>query len=151
MATINQLSLLDNLSTADQLVVYSTANGDARRTPVNSILTLVSEQFMAPGIITQFATPTSTGTVAVPAPTVQTVWLLLQPAGTLSSLSIVLPQNTITPDGTELLITTTQQITAVTFVLNGATSMYGSMASLSAEDFARFRFYRNTNSWYRVA
>jgi len=77
--------------------------------------------------------------------------MLLQPAGALATGTITLPLNTGVPDGTEILITTTQQITAFTLALNGATAAYGDPAALAAEDFFRMRFYQSTNSWYRIA
>jgi hypothetical protein len=78
-------------------------------------------------------------------------WLILQPAGTLASGTVTPPLNTQTPDGTELLITSTKQITAFTFALNGAAAAYGVPTTLSAEDFFRVRYYAATNSWYRIA
>jgi hypothetical protein len=79
------------------------------------------------------------------------MWALLQPAGTLATGTVTLPLNSATPDGTEVLITTTQQITAFTLALNGATAAYGDPATLAAEDNFRMRFYQPTNSWYRIS
>jgi hypothetical protein len=78
-------------------------------------------------------------------------WILLQPAATLATGTVTLPLNTGTPDGTEILITTTQQITTFTLALNGAAAAYGDPTTLAAEDFFRMRFYLATNSWYRIA
>jgi hypothetical protein len=77
--------------------------------------------------------------------------VLLQPAGTLASGTVVLPLNTITPDGTEVLVTTSQQITSFTLGLNGATAAFGDPLTLAAEDFFRMRFVQATNSWYRIS
>jgi len=77
--------------------------------------------------------------------------MLIQPAGTLAAGTITLPLNTQTPDGMEVLITTTQQITAFTLALNGASASYGDPTTLAAEDFFRMRFVQSTNSWYRIA
>jgi hypothetical protein len=43
--------------------------------------------------------------------------MLLQPAGTLATGTITLPLNTGVPDGTTVLITTTQEITSLTIAL----------------------------------
>jgi hypothetical protein len=77
--------------------------------------------------------------------------MLNQPAGTLAAGTITLPLNTGTPDGTEVLITTTQQITAFTLAGNGAAAVYGAPSTLAAEDFFRVRYVLSTNSWYRIA
>jgi hypothetical protein len=61
------------------------------------------------------------------------------------------PLHTQTPDGTEVLITTTQQITSFTLALNGASAAYGVPGNLAAQDFFRVRFVQSLNSWYRIA
>ena len=151
MPTINQLPVLNTLSSGDQLPVYSPNNGDARRTSIGSLLTFFQQSFASPTLATNLFTPGTGFNIAVPTPVAQQQWMLIQPAGTLASGTVTLPLNTQTPDGTEVLITTTQQITAFTLALNGATAAYGDPATLAAEDFFRVRFYQATNSWYRIA
>jgi hypothetical protein len=77
--------------------------------------------------------------------------MLIQPAGTLATGTVTLPLNTQTPDGTEVLITTTQQITGFTLAPNGAAQLYGVPTTLAAQDNFRVRYYQPTNSWYRIA
>ena len=76
--------------------------------------------------------------------------MLLQPAGTLATGTITLPLNTGVPDGTTILITTTQEITSLTIALNGATAIYGAVTSLAAGTATAIRFYQPTNSWYQI-
>jgi hypothetical protein len=76
--------------------------------------------------------------------------MLLQPAGTLSSGTITLPLNTSVPDGTTVLITSTQEITSLSIALNGATALYGGVTNLSAGAATAIRFYQPTNSWYQI-
>jgi hypothetical protein len=76
--------------------------------------------------------------------------MLLQPAGTLATGTITLPLNTGVPDGTTVLITTTQEITSLTIALNGATALYGGVTSLPAGTATAIRFYQPTNSWYQI-
>jgi hypothetical protein len=54
------------------------------------------------------------------------------------------------PDGTTVLITTTQEITSLTIALNGATALYGGVTTLSAGTATAIRFYQPTNSWYQI-
>jgi hypothetical protein len=58
--------------------------------------------------------------------------------------------NTGVPDGTEVLITSTQTITAFTIALNGASAIFGGVTTLQAGTAVRFRFYQATNSWYNI-
>jgi hypothetical protein len=76
--------------------------------------------------------------------------MLLQPAGTLATGTITLPLNTGVPDGTTVLITTTQEITSLTIALNGATAIFGGVTSLAAGTATAIRFYQATNSWYQI-
>lgn len=151
MPTINQLPLLAQVSPGDQVPVYSPNNGDARRLPVSSLLQYFQQTFASPTLATNVYTPATGFNVAVPTPVAAQQWMLIQPAGTLALGTITLPLNTQTPDGTEVLVTTTQQITGFTLALNGATAAYGAPSTLAAEDFFRMRFVQATNSWYRIA
>lgn len=151
MPTINQLSGLSQLSSGDLLPVYVPNNGDARKVSIGQLLAFFQQQFASPTLSAQLATPGTGFNVAVQTPVSGQQWLILQPAGTLASGTVTLPLNTQTPDGTEVLITTTQQITAFTLAGNGAASVYGDPSTLSAEDFFRIRYYAATNSWYRIA
>ena len=152
MPTINQLPLLLQVSPGDQFAVYTPNNGDARRLPVSSLLTFFQQSFASPTLAVNLFVPGPGFNIAVPTPVAQQQWILLQPAGLLATGAITLPLNTLTPDGTEVLLTTTQQITAFTINLNGASNVFGNgLAALSAGDQFRIRFYQPTNSWYRIA
>ena len=151
MATINQLPLLDLPNSGDQIPVWSPNNGDSRRLPLSALLTYFQQQFAAPTLATNLYTPATGFNIAAPTPVAQQQWILLQPAGTLAAGTVTLPLNTSTPDGTEVLITTTQQITAFTLGLNGAANLYGDPTTLAAEDFFRMRYVQAMNSWYRIA
>jgi hypothetical protein len=54
------------------------------------------------------------------------------------------------PDGTTVLITTTQEITSLTIALNGASAIFGGVTSLAAGTATAIRFYQPTNSWYQI-
>lgn len=150
MPTINQLSQMSQVSGADLLAVYSSSNGDARKLAVSALLTYFQTQFASPTMAVNLSVPTTGFSIAVPTPVAQQQWMLLQPVGTLATGTITLPLNTSTPDGTEVLITSTQTVTALTVSLNGATAAFGAPTTIAANGFARLRFYSATNSWYRI-
>ena len=151
MPTINQLSGISQVSGGDLLPVYVSNNGDARKVSITQLLQYFQATFAAPTVATNLYTPGTGFNITVPTPTTEQQWMLIQPAGTLAAGTVTLPLNTQTPDGTEVLITTTQQITAFTLALNGASAAYGDPTTLAAEDFFRMRFVQATNSWYRIA
>lgn len=151
MPQINQLPVLSQVSPGDQIPVFTPNNGDARRMPISQLLQFFQQSFASPTLATNLYTPGTGFNLSVPTPVAAQQWMLIQPAGTLASGTVTLPLNTQTPDGTEVLITTTQQITAFTLALNGAAAVYGAPSTLSAKDFFRVRYYAATNSWYRIA
>ena len=151
MPQINQLSSISQVSGANQIPVYDQNNGDARKMSVSALLQYFQATFAAPTVATNLFTPGTGFNVAVPTPVSEQQWMIIQPAGTLATGTITLPLNTGTPDGTEVLVTTTQQITAFTLALNGAANGSGAPSTLAAQDFFRMRFYQATNSWYRIA
>jgi len=150
MPTINQLPVLNTISSGDQLPVYSPNNGDARRTSIGSLLTFFQQTFASPTLSVNLYVPGSGFNITVPTPVSNDQWMLLQPAGTLATGTITLPLNTGVPDGTSILITTTQEITSLTIALNGATAIYGGVTFLGAGTATAIRFYQPTNSWYQI-
>jgi len=150
MPTINQLPVLNTISSGDQLPVYSPNNGDARRTSIGSLLTFFQQSFASPTLSVNLFVPGNGFNITVPTPVSNDQWMLLQPAGTLASGTITLPLNTGVPDGTTVLITTTQEITSLTIALNGASAIYGAVTSLAAGTATAIRFYQPTNSWYQI-
>lgn len=151
MPTINQLPVLSTVSSGDQLPVYSPNNGDARRTSIGSLLTFFQQSFASPTLAVNLFVPATGFNITVPTPVSEQQWMLLQPASTLATGTITLPLNTGVPDGTTVLITTTQIITTFTLALNGASNAFGAPTTLAANAFFTMRFYQATNSWYRIA
>jgi hypothetical protein len=150
MPTINQLAGLSQVSGGDLLPIYVPNNGDARKVSVTQLLTYFQTVFAAPTVSTNLYTPGAGFNITVPTPVSEQQWMLLQPASTLATGTITLPLNTGTPDGTQLLVTTTQIITAFTLALNGAAAAFGAPTTLAADAFFTMRFYQATNSWYRI-
>jgi hypothetical protein len=150
MPQINQLPLQTQVTGGDQFPIYAPSTGDARRLPVSALLAYFQEQFAAPTVATNVYVPTTGFSIAVPTPVSEQQWMLLQPAGTLASGTITLPLNTATPDGTEVLITSTQIVTSFTLSLNGASAANGAPTALTANGFYRMRFVQAQNSWYRI-
>ena len=150
MPQINQLPVLSTVSSGDQLPVYSPNNGDARRLSVGNLLTFFQQTFASPTLAVNLYVPGSGFNITVPTPVSNDQWMLLQPAGTLATGTITLPLNTGVPDGTTVLITTTQEITSLTIALNGASAIYGAVTSLAAGTATAIRFYQPTNSWYQI-
>ena len=150
MPTINQLPVLNTISSGDQLPVYSPNNGDARRTSIGSLLTFFQQSFASPTLAVNLYVPANGFNITVPTPVSEQQWMLLQPAGTLATGTITLPLNTGVPDGTTVIISSTQEITSLTIALNGASAIYGGITNLVAGGATQIRYYQATNSWYAL-
>lgn len=149
MAEINQLSEAQSVNGSDLLPIFSSANWSARKISIGALLTYFQSAFAAPSVATQPATPGTGFNIAIASGNTST-WLLLQPAGLLATGTVTLPLNSLTLDGTEITITSTQQITALTIGGNGATAVYGAPTSLGADSGFKLRFYQPYNSWYKL-
>lgn len=151
MPTINQLSGVSQISGGDLLPVYVSNNGDARKVSITQLLQYFQQTFASPTVATNLYTPGTGFNITVPTTTTEQQWMVIQPAGTLAAGTVTLPLNTGVPDGTQVLVTTTQIITSFTLALNGAAAAFGAPTTLAANAFFTMRFYQATNSWYRVA
>jgi len=151
MPTINQLAGISQVSGGDQLPIYVPNNGDARKVSVTQLLTYFQTVFASPTVSTNLYVPGTGFNITVPTPVSEQQWMLLQPAGALASGTITLPLNTGTPDGTQVLITTTQEITAFNLALNGAAAGFGFPSLISAGAAFTVRYYQATNSWYNIS
>lgn len=150
MPTINQLAGISQVSGGDQLPIYVPNNGDARKVSVSQLLAYFQTVFAAPTVSTNLYTPGAGFNITVPTPVSEQQWMLIQPAGTLATGTVTLPLNTGVPDGTQVLVTSTQIITAFTLALNGAAAAFGAPTTMAANAFFTMRFYQATNSWYRI-
>ncbi len=151
MPTINQLSGLSQLSGGDLLPVYVPNNGDARKVSITQLLEYFQSSFASPTVAVNQYTPATGFNITVPTPVSEQQWMIIQPAGTLAAGTITLPLNTGVPDGTQVLVTTTQTITSFTLALNGASAAFGAPTTMLANSFFTMRFYKPTNSWYRIS
>lgn len=149
MATINQLSQIDQLQLADLLVVYSTSNSDSRKASITQLKDLLQESLsLGDDKTTQYAAPSSSG-FTVNVQDEGSTWLLLTPTGAFAAGTIVLPAVASVQDRQELLVNCTQAVTTLTVSGNGAT-VTGAPTTLAANAFFRLRFDQASSVWYRV-
>jgi len=100
------------------------------------------------GKVIQYSSPISGSTVAISG-TNNSVWLVLTPISTVASLTILLPEVSGCVANQEILVNTTQTITALTVNLNGAVGG-GVPTTLAANGFFTLRFEPVIQKWYRV-
>ena len=150
MPTINQLSQLNVLSGADQIPVYSASNGDARKASLTTLLDYFEATFASPEYVTQYASPNVNGFVVNVASTTQSTWLLLTPTTSFATGTIVLPAAASIPDGLEVLVYSSQDVSALTLSLNGAAAANGAPGGIYAGGSFIVRFDKLSNAWWTV-
>jgi hypothetical protein len=150
MTTINQLSAVDAVVSSDQVPIYSSANGDARKASMSVIKDYVlSDATVADDKVTQYAAPAATGFTVTVNDSSDSVWLILTPLAGYAAGTITLPAVANCVDRQEVLVNTTQAVTTLTVSGNGAT-VIGAPTTLAANAFFRLRFDAVLDVWYRV-
>jgi len=151
MTTINQLSAVDAVVSSDQVPIYSSGQGDARKASMSVIKSFVlSGATTSDDKVTQYAAPTATGfSVTILDSSGTSVWLILTPLAGYAAGTLVLPAVANCVDRQEILVNTTQAVTTLTINANGAT-VIGAPTTLAANAFFRLRFDDVLNVWYRV-
>lgn len=150
MPTINQLSAVDQVVSSDQIPIYSSENGDARKASMATLLAFFAGQITAnDDKITQYAAPSATGFSVQINNDTESVWLVLTPTGAFAAGTLIMPASTTCVDRQEVLVNCTQAITTLTINGNGST-VTGAPATLAANGYFRLRFDAVTKVWYRV-
>ena len=149
MTTINNLSTIDSVAGGDQVPVYDTSAGTARKMSVSQLLAFFTANFASPDYTVTISSPIDGFNQQLAAAT-DSIWLLLTPAGTLATGTVTLPPVADLYDGQEVLVTSTAEITTLTVAGNGAT-VSGAPAALAADGFFRLRYNLLLTTWYTVA
>ena len=153
MSAINKLPTVSTLTTSDLVALFSNSLGNDAAATLGTLLAWLQSQLTASGdFVTQYAAPSASGfTVTVVTPTNgQSMFVLLTPNAGYAAGTIVYPAQATCVDGQELLLTTTQAVTALTTNGNGATAVNGAPTTLAANAFFRMRYDGVLKSWYRV-
>ena len=150
MPTINQLPLLAQLSGGDNIPVYSSTNGDARRISVSSIIEYFQANFADPNYLTIISAPTNSGFNLQLGAQTQSIFLILNPSGAFAAGTITLPPVASCFDGQEILVASSQSIAALTVNGNGAT-LVGTPGALGIGGFFTIRFNALQDAWYTLS
>lgn len=151
MTTINKLSEIDALTAGDLLAIFATSDGQARKAAISTLQKFMQDNlnFGVAAFTSQFAAPSSTGFSIQINDDAKDTHLILTPTATFAAGTIVLPKFTVAVDKQQVLVNSTQIVTALTIDGNGAT-VTGEPSTLAANDFFTLKFEKATNVWYRV-
>ena len=151
---IERLALVDDATGATYFAVN--LNNQDYRLSINELVAFVQGALVIPpfsGFVdytTQYAAPSSTGfSVSITNSSANT-HLILTPTAGFAAGTIVLPAVANAVDKQDILINTTQQVTALTINGNGAVAVTGEPTSLAADDFFRLKYDALTQTWFRI-
>ena len=150
MPTINQLPSASTLSNSDQLPVYSSSNGDARKASLSALLAWFRSTFASPDFETVLEAPTGSGFNIQLAASTESLWLIANPTGAFAAGTITLPPVADCFDGQQIIVTCSQAVTALTIDGNGATVL-GEPSSLGTGGFFSLRFRESQSTWYTTS
>jgi len=145
---IERLSLLDTI-TASTYFAVNVNNQDYRAAADTVAQYVQSQGASGDGKIIQYAGPTSTGFSVTINNSSASVWLVLTPNATMAAGTIVLPDVANCVESQEIIVSSSQTVTALTISLNGALGV-GTPTTISSGGFFTLRFEPILKTWYRV-
>jgi hypothetical protein len=115
------------------------------------LLAYIQSAWMDPSYTRVTASPTLAG-FTLPLPTTaNSLFVLLTPTGTMATGTIVLPAAASAADGQEIIIYTSQEVTTLSFTLNGATALNGASSGLQAGASTTLRYDALSVAWYTIS
>lgn len=151
MTTINKLTRTDSVSAGDILPIYVQNQGDARGASMSVIAAYVQAQLVVSGtdFVTQYALPPGSGFSVQVNNSADNTHLILSPAAPFAAGTIVLPSLANLIDGQQLIVNTTQSITALTINGNGA-SIIGTVTTMGINDSFMLKYDLASTTWYLI-
>ena len=156
MTDINQLSTSDTLTAGDLLPIWRANNSDTRKTSLTTLQAYMQANLTFPSVaagvsqfVVQYAAPVATSFTVTLLNNSNNQWLILSPTGGFAAGTITFPLLANLADNQEILIVSTQAVTALTISGNGAT-VSGAPAGISANAGLRFKYNALGSIWYRL-
>jgi hypothetical protein len=146
--SIERLSLIDTVTASTNFAVN--VNGQDYRVLAGTVADYVQATgATGDGKVIQYAAPASTGFTVPITDSSASVWLVLTPSGTLAAGTITLPAVANCVESQEVLVSSSQIVTALTINTNGA-NIVGAPTTIVVGGFFRLRFEPVLKTWYRV-
>lgn len=152
MPSIDELSRAGAIGDADELALFSKANGSTRKVTAPQLADYVLEHIegVPDETIYSLTTDGNSFTVAVlPTTPGGSAWAQITLSAPAPVGTIILPGVDDRAPGQEVLVTCTQAVSALTVNGSGAT-VRGAPTALAANGFFRLRFDAVSSTWFRI-
>jgi hypothetical protein len=152
---INQLSASITLNASDLVPVWSANNSDTRQASLSTLTAFFQSALSLASagqtqFVVQYAAPVATGFTVTLASNTNNQWLILSPFGAYAAGTITFPPIGSIADNQEVLIFSTQAVTALTLSGNGA-SIVGAPAGIVQNGTMRFKYNLLAATWYLIS
>ena len=137
------------LDLGDLIVLYKGNDSDYRAISVPDFIKSINEQLKSNKATTQYASPKATGFNVLVESDFGDIHLIVTPLAAYTTGTITLPNVQLLSDKQEVIVNTTQTVTALTINPNGAT-VIGVPTTLSVNGFFRLSYDAIMKTWYRV-
>ena len=141
-------SAQSTFATGDSVIIYSATNADWRSVTATIFLAWIESAFAATDPTTQSNVPVTGATLAVRDDGTST-WLLLLPAGTISTLTLTMPALANATDGQTINVSSSQTVTTLTLAANGAT-LVGDPSTIGATSPFTMKYDLASLTWYKA-
>ena len=142
-------SRTSELDLGDLIVLYKGNDSDFRAISVPDFMKSINDQLKSNKPTTQYASPNATGFNVLVESDFGDIHLIMTPLATYATGTITLPNVQLLSDKQEVIVNTTQTVTALTINPNGA-KVIGAPTSLTANGFFKLSYDAVMKTWYRV-
>lgn len=149
MATINQLSAVDSLQGGDQIPVYDSSNGDARKSSLTTLASWLEANLPGVDFTSRVVAPAIDGFNVDVGETTQNTWIIINPTAQFTTGSLSLPSGSVSVNNQEVMIVCTNQVNAFAVSSVGAT-VQGAPTELVEYTAFSFKYNASQNTWYML-
>ena len=142
-------SRTNEIDLGDLIVLYKGNDSDYRAISVPDFIKSINEQLKLNKPTTQYASPNATGFNVLVESDFGDIHLIMTPLATYATGTITLPNVQLLSDKQEVLVNTTQAVTALIIGANGAT-VIGAPTTLATNGFFKLTYDFAMKTWYRV-
>ena len=152
MPTIDSLPQTSRVNAADEVAVFSTANGDTRKATVEQLAGALLQAIEGAPDETIYTMSGAGGFVLAVLPTTPggSVWAQITLTAPTPGGTLILPGIDDRAHGQEVLVTSTQ-VVAVLAINGSGASLSGAPAGVGPSTPFRLRYDSISNTWYRIS
>ena len=144
-----RLPVTQTVISGDMLPIYVQDQGVSMAAALSTVAAYI-QALLSPANYWEniYSIPVAAQSIAASVST-NNLWYVLQPAGTIATLTLALPSVSTAIDGQEVMLSTTNTVTAITLTSTGNT-IIGASSGLSSTTPQRFKYLQTLVTWVRI-